>query len=109
MGLQNSLVTKISDATVRTTHLTGLFTDLAIELSQIFFYKQPEFKVKLYQSIKLRFTIIGFFFIGGITGGLVYTQLEMYALMVAVIALSVGLVYDKLKLRLISLQRKHSR
>ena len=41
MGLQNSLVTKISDATVRTTHLTGLFTDLGIELSQLFFYKKP--------------------------------------------------------------------
>ncbi len=27
MGLQNSLVTTISNATVRTTHLTGLFTD----------------------------------------------------------------------------------
>ena len=36
MGLQNALVTKISNATVRTTHLTGLFTDLGIELSQLF-------------------------------------------------------------------------
>ena len=39
MGLQNSLVTRISGAIVRTTHLTGLFTDLGIELSQLFFYK----------------------------------------------------------------------
>ena len=31
MGIQNSLVTKISQSTVRTTHLTGLFTDLGIE------------------------------------------------------------------------------
>jgi uncharacterized membrane protein YoaK (UPF0700 family) len=37
MGMQNSLVTTISNATVRTTHLTGLFTDLGIELSQLFF------------------------------------------------------------------------
>ena len=28
MGIQNSFVTKISNAIVRTTHLTGLFTDL---------------------------------------------------------------------------------
>ena len=35
MGLQNSLVTTISNATVRTTHLTGLFTDLGIELSPL--------------------------------------------------------------------------
>ncbi|WP_409222026.1 DUF1275 family protein [Cellulophaga lytica] len=39
MGLQNSFVTKISNAVVRTTHLTGLFTDLGIELSQLFFSK----------------------------------------------------------------------
>ncbi len=39
MGLQNSFVTKISNAIVRTTHLTGLFTDLGIDLSQLFFPK----------------------------------------------------------------------
>src|SRR6478735_9002791 len=42
MGLQNSLVTLISNSAVRTTHLTGLFTDLGIELSQLFFYRQKE-------------------------------------------------------------------
>lgn len=32
MGLQNSLVTRLSGAVVRTTHLTGVVTDLGIEL-----------------------------------------------------------------------------
>ena len=32
MGLQNALVTSLSNSVVRTTHLTGLFTDLGIEL-----------------------------------------------------------------------------
>ena len=41
MGIQNSLVTKVSKSIVRTTHLTGLFTDLVIELSKLFFYKKP--------------------------------------------------------------------
>src|SRR5690606_17387532 len=63
MGLQNALVTKISNATVRTTHLTGLFTDLGIELSQLFFYKEQETQKKLKSSIKLRLTIISFFFL----------------------------------------------
>jgi len=31
MGMQNSLVTRVSGAVVRTTHLTGVFTDLGIE------------------------------------------------------------------------------
>ncbi len=34
MGLQNSLVTVISDARVRTTHLTGVVTDLGIEAAR---------------------------------------------------------------------------
>ena len=62
MGLQNSLVTRISDAVVRTTHLTGLFTDLGIELSQLFFHRYKDQKDKLFSSIKLRLTIINFFF-----------------------------------------------
>lgn len=32
MGLQNALVTRISGAVVRTTHLTGVLTDLGMEL-----------------------------------------------------------------------------
>ncbi len=31
MGMQNSLITRLSGATVRTTHLTGVMTDLGIE------------------------------------------------------------------------------
>jgi len=72
MGLQNSLVTKISQSTVRTTHLTGLFTDLGIELSQLFFYKKPEEVKKLQSSIYLRLSIITFFFLGCVLGGLLY-------------------------------------
>ena len=62
MGLQNALVTRISKSTVRTTHLTGLFTDLGIELSQLFFYKLAEESKKLRRSIYLRIVIILFFF-----------------------------------------------
>lgn len=41
MGLQNSLVTRLSGAVVRTTHLTGIVTDLGIELVRWYrWYKQ---------------------------------------------------------------------
>lgn len=33
MGMQNSLVTRLSGAVVRTTHLTGVITDLGIEIA----------------------------------------------------------------------------
>jgi uncharacterized membrane protein YoaK (UPF0700 family) len=49
MGLQNALVTKVSQSVVRTTHLTGLFTDLGIEISQLLFYREIAEKVKLHK------------------------------------------------------------
>ncbi len=106
MGLQNSLVTTISSASVRTTHLTGLFTDLGIELSQLFFYKEKAQKLKLISSIKLRFTIVGFFFIGGLVGGIVYSKAGLQTLIFAAMALVSGLIYDNIKFRLILLKRK---
>lgn len=36
MGMQNSLVTRLSGAVVRTTHLTGVITDLGIETARWF-------------------------------------------------------------------------
>ena len=83
MGIQNSLVTKISQSTVRTTHLTGLFTDLGIELSQLFFYKKVEEVKKLKTSIYLRFSIISFFFIGCVSGGFIYQIIELKTLLIA--------------------------
>src|SRR5579871_340320 len=106
MGLQNSLVTTISKATGKNTHLTGLFTDLGIELSQLFFYKTIEQRKKLFSSIRLRLTIISFFFVGGIVGGIFYTKVSLYMLVFASLILLLGLIYDSIKFRIILLARK---
>ena len=106
MGLQNSFVTRISNSIVRTTHLTGLFTDLGIELSQLFFYKEQNKKAELFSSIKLRITIISFFFIGGIIGGIFYSRLGLQVLFLGGAVLLGGLIYDNIKLNLILLKRK---
>jgi len=106
MGLQNSLVTRISKAIVRTTHLTGLFTDLGIELSQLFFYKSKEQKNQLITTIRLRLRIILYFFIGGVVGGVFYTYIELYVLFIPAITLVIGLVYDDIKFKL--MYWKHS-
>lgn len=37
MGLQNALITKQSNAEIRTTHITGLVTDIGIELGLLFY------------------------------------------------------------------------
>ena len=99
MGLQNALVTKISNATVRTTHLTGLFTDLGIELSQLFFYKHKNQHHQLFSSIKLRLTIISFFFLGGILGGVFYSMIALNILLIAASTLIIGLLIDRINSR----------
>lgn len=107
MGLQNSLVTRISNATVRTTHLTGLFTDLGIELSQLFFYRENEIKKRLLASVRLRLTIISFFFIGGIVGGIFYSKIGLYVLLIGSASLILGIVHDNIKLKIKLLQRRY--
>jgi uncharacterized membrane protein YoaK (UPF0700 family) len=106
MGIQNSLVTKISQATVRTTHLTGLFTDLGIELSQLFFYKKADEVTKLKTSIYLRFSIISFFFIGCVSGGFIYQKMELKTLLIASFFLLIALFYDYMRLTYFAIKRK---
>ncbi|HTO14734.1 MAG TPA: YoaK family protein [Edaphocola sp.] len=106
MGLQNSLVTRISNAIVRTTHLTGLFTDLGIELSQLFFYKEKKQKLKLLSTISIRFRIIIFFFIGGIVGGILYVSMGLKVLIIPASMLIIGLLYDNIKFRILSWTRR---
>lgn len=107
MGMQNSLVTSISRSIVRTTHLTGLFTDMGIELSQLFFYKDRFHKRRLLKSIRLRITIILMFFIGGVTGGLMFESIGIKTLLAGTFILLGGLSYDYLKIKyLLYKQRK---
>lgn len=107
MGMQNALVTSISNSVVRTTHLTGLFTDLGIEIGQLFFYRQPAQKKRLYSSIQLRLAIIGFFFLGCLAGGYGYLLLGMPVLLLAVFCLGASLVYDSLRYRVVVMKRKY--
>tara|TARA_R110002050_G_scaffold104052_4_gene213222 strand:- start:13065 stop:13820 length:756 start_codon:yes stop_codon:yes gene_type:complete len=110
MGIQNSFVTKISNAIVRTTHLTGLFTDLGIDISQLFFPKSHPKKEKLKENIKLRIYIILFFFAGGLIGGLFYSRfnLKLNTLIFGALILLISLFYDDLRYRLIKTKRKYN-
>ncbi|MFV0604209.1 MAG: YoaK family protein [Niabella sp.] len=109
MGLQNSFVTKISNAVVRTTHLTGLFTDLGIELSQLFFPGSHPHREKIKSNIKLRIYIISFFFLGGIVAGYFYSalNLKLDTLIIGVLILLASLFYDDFRFRLIRTKRKY--
>ena len=75
MGLQNALVTKASHAEIRTTHVTGLVTDIGIELGKAFYWNQghlpAEHKVRAnLDRLRLHATLVCTFFVGGVLGAL---------------------------------------
>jgi uncharacterized membrane protein YoaK (UPF0700 family) len=73
MGLQNALITKISNAEIRTTHVTGLMTDIGIELGKLLYFNGVNQPVKVLanrRKLKIHLTLVAFFFIGGVLGAL---------------------------------------
>lgn len=72
MGLQNAIVTKVSGAVIRTTHLTGMTTDLGIELGKLFYFNRldlPLLAVSANRSkLGMHARLIGAFLVGAIIG-----------------------------------------
>jgi len=106
MGMQNALVTKISTSRVRTTHLTGLFTDLGIELSQLFFYRNTVERQQLRKNIFLKMIIIVFFFTGGTLGGILFAWFRFSTFLFAASVLLVAMYYDLIRYRLYAVKRR---
>ncbi|WP_431098998.1 YoaK family protein [Polaromonas aquatica] len=73
MGLQNALVSKISSSQIRTTHMTGVITDLGIELGKMFYWNRSarsvDSRVRA-NRIKVRLfgTLLAMFVAGGLVG-----------------------------------------
>lgn len=96
MGLQNAMVTVISGSIVRTTHLTGLFTDLGIELGLLFIRKEKR-PPHVGKKIMLHGTIISCFFLGGIIGSLLFPVIGFLTFIFPAICLLVALSYTTVK------------
>lgn len=75
-GLQNALVTTYSGAIIRTTHLTGIFTDLGIMLGAIF--RGQSFDRR--KAILFLIIIFGFV-VGGTLGAYVFALTRFNALL----------------------------
>lgn len=76
-GLQNAMITTYSGALVRTTHLTGMFTDLGIGLGHAF--RGMQLPVR---RLMLSGLIITGFLIGGVFGAWLFRALHYYALLI---------------------------
>jgi uncharacterized membrane protein YoaK (UPF0700 family) len=73
MGLQNATVTKMSSSQIRTTHMTGVVTDLGIEMGKMLYWNRtgtaPESQVRANQArLRLFAGLVGMFLVGGIAG-----------------------------------------
>lgn len=71
MGLQNAVITKISQARIRTTHVTGLVTDLGIELGKLLYInRHPEMAPVRADRERLRVHVqlVLSFLVGGVAG-----------------------------------------
>lgn len=80
MGMHNSVVTTISNAEVRTTHLTGIITDLGVEFSRLLYFNVDEQnRTKRIQAnidkLRLHGLILLSFFGGGLVGALSFKHL----------------------------------
>lgn len=78
MGLQNAVITKISQARIRTTHVTGLVTDLGIELGKLLYVnRHPDMQPVRADRERLRVhaQLVLSFLSGGVAGALGFKHL----------------------------------
>ncbi|MBD1392388.1 YoaK family protein [Mucilaginibacter glaciei] len=95
MGLQNSVASNVSGGLVKSTHLTGLFTDLGSELADWMHPKTADSQ-EVKNKIIVRFTILGFFIFGGLMGGYFFNLYEFKVFYVVPFILLTILLYDLL-------------
>lgn len=93
MGLQNGLVSRISGGLIKTSHLTGMVTDLAAELSELV-HPYAETTRTLKEKIYIRVSVLSFFIFGGILGGLMFNMIGMATFFVIPMVLLTILLYD---------------
>lgn len=93
MGLQNGLTATISNFAVKTTHLTGLTTDLAIYLSMATRRKNRE-KPEVRNKIVLMTSIASAYLVGGIVAGSITGLFNFVVFFCISGALLVTLIYD---------------
>lgn len=92
MGLQNGLITKISHADIRTTHMTGIITDLGIETGRLLFGKATDGAVHWNRKKVVRLArLLAGFVIGAIAGAAVFrifgfVSVVPFALLLALLA-----------------------
>ncbi|ATO20434.1 DUF1275 family protein [Acinetobacter sp. LoGeW2-3] len=100
MGVQNAMVSHYKGTIIRTTHLSGVLTDLGLSLG----YKLRGLEVESRRTILHLLILIGFL-IGGVLASWIYPSLKLNAFLIpAALSLSLSLIYWIIYLRYRHLQ-----
>ena len=98
MGIQNGLTASISNFAVKTTHLTGLTTDLGILLA-MFTKKSFRQNEQLAGRAQLLVTIAGAYLLGGVFAGILYLNIQFMVFIVACLVIVIIILYDYSKIK----------
>jgi uncharacterized membrane protein YoaK (UPF0700 family) len=84
MGLQNAVITKVSNAEIRTTHVTGLLTDIGIELGKLLYWNRLQHDSSLRvvadrERLSVLSLLVFAFFAGGVAGALGFQRIGYLA------------------------------
>ncbi len=93
MGLQNSMVSTLSGGLIKSSHLTGLFTDLGGDIAE-WLHPSSEQKEATRNKIFIRFTILFFYFLGGLAGAYFFDRYAFVIFYFIPLILLLILYYD---------------
>jgi uncharacterized membrane protein YoaK (UPF0700 family) len=81
-GLQNATITSASGSVVRTTHLTGITTDLGIGLVRVFSARQHGTRKNEIRANWMRVGTVFFFAMGSMVAAFSFFQLQYWAFLI---------------------------
>ena len=96
MGLQNAIITKISEAEIRTTHVTGMLTDIGIELGKALYFNRNRAHPPVRADgprLALLSLLVALFFLGGALGAFAYPHIGFTLLLPLATVLAVLTVF----------------
>lgn len=99
-GMQNAAVTSASGAVIRTTHLTGVTTDLSIGLVRVFSRHLSEETLMLERrKTFIRAGLIGSFIAGSLAGSFFFVQFEylgfLFPATISIVMTFMGVLFRK--------------
>ncbi|HDR9388991.1 TPA: DUF1275 domain-containing protein, partial [Burkholderia multivorans] len=106
MGLQNAMITKISKAEIRTTHVTGLVTDIGIELGKLLYWNLGTTHRDLVRADRQKLLLLGSlllsFLVGGLAGAVGFRHVGFMSsvpLAIVLVTLAVVPIFDDMLAR----------